>query len=217
MTILYKLIAPEQYGEVLDFFNDHFMPENLLNKYFGCTGRTDVVDKMILDHLKENLSWCAIEERSDKMIGMCINRERSLDILPDTPPTYEDYIQRGFSKELALVFIFLGNMLNTKQLLVEYNETKMFEPFAAAVLPHYRSSGICTELIKRSLEHAAILGYTFSGATCSSFYSQRVVEKCGYQMIKEFDYATCVHPVTNTHILMEDPHKSSKCYIKNKL
>jgi ribosomal protein S18 acetylase RimI-like enzyme len=214
--VSHQLVVPEQYEEVVDLYNKYFTPGNPLYKYLGCTEQSQAMDNAIFDHLKENLSWCAIEEKSGKMIGMCVNRERSLDNLPDTLPTYEELLEQGYSKELALTRFITGSILNMKQLLIDHQETKLIDLYKAVVHPEHTRRGIATELFTQSMKHGAELGYRLCYTTSASFYAQRILERIGFQMVKEIEYASYIHPVTNTCLFkdMEEPHKHYKYYVQ---
>jgi ribosomal protein S18 acetylase RimI-like enzyme len=214
--ISHQIVVPEQYGEVVDLYNKYSMPVQPLCKHLGCAEQSQAMDNAILDSLKENLSWCAIEERSGKMIGMCVNRERSLDKLPDTPPTYEELLEQGYSKELALTRFITGSILNMKQLLIDHQETKLIELFKVVVHPGYTRRGIAAGAITQSMKHGAELGYRLCYTASAGFYAQRVADSIGFEMVKEVEYASYIHPVTNTCLFkdMEELHKYYKFYVQ---
>jgi ribosomal protein S18 acetylase RimI-like enzyme len=214
--ISHQIVVPEQYGEVVDLYNKYSMPVQPLCKHLGCAEQSQAMDNAILDSLKENLSWCAIEERSGKMIGMCVNRERSLDKLPDTPPTYEELLEQGYSKEMALILVMYDSTVNIKQLLIDYQETKLIELHRGVVHPEYIKTGIAAEGLIQSMKHGAELGYRLCYTASAGFYAQRVAESIGFQIVKEIEYASYIHPVTNTCLFkdMEELHKYYKFYVQ---
>ncbi len=150
------------------------------------------------------------------MVGMSINCIESLADLPDVPPTFEEYVGRGFSRESSSVTVMLDSVFDIKSILMANQESKMFEVFVLSIDSGYKNKGIASELAKRSLDHAVTLGYKLAGAICTSFYTQRLFEKQGFKKMKEVCYATYVNSETNSFLFedVEEPHKAVISYVK---
>jgi ribosomal protein S18 acetylase RimI-like enzyme len=208
--IRYEIIGPERFDEALHILNTHYAAEEVEYKCLDVK-----VDHMVFDGLDKGMCWSAIDETTNDMVGVKFTTGVSLDSLPDDPLTYEEYLQKGYSKQLALHLVFYNAIFDFKQLMLDYNQTNMLYLSKLYVYPNYRNRGIATQLVKESIAHGIKLGYKFAGACCSSPYSQMLFEKLNFEKAKEFEYATYIHPVTNTAIFssIEDP-KSVITYVK---
>ena len=187
-----------------------------LLKAVGCTIPTGPDSQITLDCLKQGLSWCAVDEITGKMVGIRICRSQSVADFTDAVPTFDEYIQRGWSREWALAWPLFNCAMDSKQILTTYQEDKILELYAVCVLSDYKKKGIATELVKRSLDHAVNHGHTFAGVVCTSAYTQQLYEKQGFEKVKEVCYATYVDTTTNSFLFkdVEEPHKAIICYVK---
>ena len=215
MPITYLLVAPEQYKEAIDLFNDYFLPYNAIQIAVGCTTQTDLVDQKVLECLKQGLSWCAIDEKTGKMVGVRITCSETITELSDTMPTFDEYLQCGWSKEWSAIWVLLNHAMDVKEIMKTYQESKMLELFALCVHSDYRNLGIAAELVKRTLDHGVKVGFTFAGVICTSAYAQRLFEKQGFEKVKEVCFATYVDIGTNSPLFkdVEEPRKAIS-YVK---
>ncbi len=213
---MYQLVTPEQYKEALDLFNDFFLPLNPVQRAVGCTTQTDSSDQEILKCLKQGLSWCVIDERTGKIVGVRITGSEKITELPDTMPTFDKYLQHGWSKEWSAIWVLLNSAMDVKKTLTTYQESKMLELFALCVHPDHQKLGIATELVKRTLDHGVKCGFSFAGVICTSAYAQRLFEKLEFEKVKELCYATYVDSGTKSLLFkdVEEPHKAVISYVK---
>lgn len=217
----YQIVAPEQFKEAVEFFNDHFLTDEP-STTSGSRGSnhlqsdTDKMDRMVLGYLKQNLSWCAVNVDTDKIVGLKVSYSQSLADSPDTPPTSDEYVERGFSRHFACVLALLDLMLNYKKVLMSYQESKILGLFAVAVHSEYRNEGNAAELVRRTLDHAAKLGFTLAGVICTSVYTQKLFERQGFEKLQEEYYASYVDASTKliARKNVDKTHPSVISYVK---
>jgi ribosomal protein S18 acetylase RimI-like enzyme len=222
--ISYQVLAPERFQEAADFILTNFLPDEPTSKCLNLAIHVSTVqgmshhmlDDFKLDDFKTGLSWCAIDKTTGKMVGLSANRNLSFAELSDDPTTFEELMEIGYPRELALGAIAEYSTLNFKQLMSAYQETKMVEIRMLSCNSSYRGMGISSKLVEQSLAHAVSLGYSLSCIVASSLFSQKIAEKFGFEKVKELEYASYVDPVTNTYLLknVEEPHKSIISYVK---
>ena len=215
--VIYQMVVPEQFKEAVEFFNDHF----LLNEP-SLTGSSrgsnhiqsdiDKMDQLVLDFLKYNLSWCAVDANTSKIVGLSVTHSQLLGDPPDTPPTSDEYVERGFSRHFACVMAMLDLMLDYKKILATYQESKALDVFAVGVHTEYRNEGIATELVRRTLDHAVKLGFTLAGVLCTSTYTQKLFERQGFETLQKEYYASYVDASTKSTPL-EKVDKTHQCVI----
>lgn len=216
MPIVYQLVVPEQYQEALDLFNNYFLPYNPVQRALKCTLPVDKSDQEIMKCLKQDLSWCAIDEETGKMVGVRIPGSETIDELSDVQPTFDQFVASGWSKEWSAIWMLLQSAMDTKKILIANQENKILELFAVCVHLDYFQRGIATELVKRTLAHSVKVGFTFAGVICTSAYAQRLFKKLEFTKVKELPYSTYIDPGSNLVIFkdVEEPHKSAVSYIK---
>jgi hypothetical protein len=209
----HQIVTPDVFQEVLDFINDHFINDQPLWNSFGCKMQSKAYDDLLISYMKQGLSLYARDMKTGIMIGSSIIFEQPIDA---TLPTNEELLERGFSKEVVSIFNLQRNVLDTKRLMLDYNEKKMLIWFIGCVHRDYRNIYIATEHSKRFLEYMAKVGCTFIGAICTSRFSQKILEGLEFDKVKEIKYESYIDPVTNTRLFkdVEYPHKSAIGYVK---
>ena len=219
--IKYQMVAPEQFKEAVEFFNDYFLahePTTISGSRGSNLLQSDVdkVDQMVLDCLKHNLSWCAVDADTGKIVGLRVAYSQSLADSPDTPPTSDDYVESGYSRHFACVMAMLDLMLDYKKMMMTYQESKMLGLFAVGVHSEYRNEGIAAELVRQTLDHAVKVGFTLAGVNCTSIYTQKLFERQGFQKWKEECYSSFIDAATKLHFLknVDKTHQSVISYVK---
>ena len=215
--ILYQIVAPERFPEAIEFFNESFLAQEpiIISGSHGFNHLQSDVDKMdqvVLDYLKQSLSWCAVDVDTGKIVGLSVTHSQLLRDLPDTPPTSDEYVERGLSRHFACVMAMLDLMLNYKKVMINYQENKMIVLFAGGVHSEYRNEGIATELVRRTLDHAVKLGFTLAGVICTSIYTQKLIERQGFEKVQKEYYASYVDASTKSTPL-ENVDKTHQCVI----
>ena len=213
--IRYQIVTSDQHEECVAFFYAHFLAYEPLTQSRGCCTRRGYriteMDKLVLDMLESGLSWCAIDEATNEIIGL---RLCCGEFIPENTPTLEQYIEEGWPEDFAPVLVLLDTALDHKAVMKQYKKTKMLNLFAVGTHIAYRRMGVASELVRLALLYGAKCGYSFAGVTCSSKFTQRLFEKQGFQQIKEIVYAT--YRVNGEVVFksVEEPHKSIIGYVK---
>jgi RimJ/RimL family protein N-acetyltransferase len=202
--------------EVISLFKD--AADTPVTKCFKSYKMDTSRSKQIIKYLREGLSWCGIDDITKKVISITICVAVSLSNLSDHQFSFEQYSEnKECSKELASILLLNQSVMDIKQVLLGYHETKMLLLSGIRVHPSYRNKGIATESVKKVLAYGEEHGYTFAGVVTNSFYAQiRYFEKLGFEKVNEVEYYDYIDPVTNTHLFrnIEHPHKSAIGYVK---
>ena len=74
--------------------------------------------------------------------------------------------------------------LDIKEVLKQYNETKLLKLGGLAVDPGYENKGIASELVRRSLADGSQKGFSLAGVAATGKASQSIIRKLGFQEIK---------------------------------
>lgn len=212
----YKLITPDIVQEALQFYIEHYLPNDPLLKAVRCTELTDIDRHLTLSYLQQGLSWCAVNEVTGKLVGIKINRSVSMADLPDVKPTLDDYVRSGWLRKQSSVLGLFDLAFDTKQILTTYKEETLMRLFAFCVHPDHQKRGVATELMKQGLDYSAQHGIPLFGVLCTSAYTKQICENQGFDKVKEINYATYVDDLTSSLLFkdVEEPHKAATCYVK---
>ncbi len=206
--ISYRRVEPALFQQALSFYRTQFVPQYPPFQCLGCQPCAKL-DKQVLNCLeKYSLSWCAIENKTGEMVALKISNAVNIDEVPETTPTYEEYIESGWSKEFALAWLLEDAVFNEKQILKTFKKTVLVKLDDIVTHVDYRNKGIGGELFTRSLIDAAAQGYSFAGAVTTSYVSQKLLEKHGFRKIKEIEYARFLIKNEAVFKHMSKAHKS---------
>ena len=218
IRIRYQIVTSDQYEECVTFYYAYFLANEPLTQSRGCCTqhgyRITEMDKVVLGMLKSGLSWCAIDEATNEIIGLRLCCGEFIDDLPENTPTLEQYIEEGWPDDFAHVEVLVDTVLDHKAMMKQYKKTKMLYLFAVGTHVAYRRMGVASELVRLALLYGAKCGYSFAGVTCTSKFAQKLFEKHGFQQVKEIMYAT--YRVNGEVVFknVEEPHKSAIGYVK---
>ena len=169
MAVSYQLVVPERFEEAVQLVNNYFLTdEPLLNSIGHRQSDIEKLNQLILRYLEQNLSWCAVDESTGRLVGVAICFCKSITDLPNATPTFDEFVKGGWSRELASILFLLNSLLDGKEILTSYKESKMFELFVGVVHPDYRNRGIAIEIARRALDHAVTVGFTLAGVVCTN-------------------------------------------------
>ncbi len=142
-----------------------------------------------------------------------------MDEIPNTPPSLQEYMTNGCSRELAYVFMLLDDLYDPKQYMRELKETKFFELFGVAVHHDYENQGIATKLTRLALDlakqHSSNL--RLACVQCSSIYTQMLFRKEGFRAVNEIvydDYTNVNGDKVLAGIVKPPQHKSIIGFVK---
>ena len=147
------------------------------------------------------------------MIGLHLCSSINVDNLPPDR-TLEDFVSQGLPKSLAHVQILRKKLFNPRELFVEFNIDKIMYFSGGATSPNYLNKGIVSKLTEHSIRHGRELGYRLVAANSSSFYTQKICERMGFEKRKELKYADYA---VDGKIIFENiraPHQSVINFIK---
>ncbi len=216
-SIRYQIIQPSQHEEALTFYYEHFLTQDPTFLCFGTIQRHPYIDNYVSKALNQNECWCAVDETTDKIVGirLCTSVHES-DLLDNNqqPPTVEEYIAQGLPEGLAYLEVAKREFQSLKQLMKDYGVSRLILLSGVGVHPDYQRRGIATILVERAINHAVQRDYHLCVVGCASLYAQKLYEKMGFERVNEVVYADYT---INGKIAFKDvkePHKSAVLYIK---
>ena len=119
LGIRYQIVTSDQYEECVTFFYARILGCGPLTQSRGCCTRPGYhvaeMDKLVLGVLKSGLSWCAIDEVTNHIIGLRLCCGEFIDDLPEIHQLLSNILIKGFRKTLHLSWFFWILCLITKQ------------------------------------------------------------------------------------------------------
>ena len=187
--ISYAVLEPDYFQRALQFYRESFIPREPVLYCLGCHKMSnEKLDGLMLQRFSENLTWIAIDESTGKLVGIRVSHCIAAKDLPDSMLTYEDHIHSGWSEAFAAMNVIDDATLDVKEVLKQFNETRLLKLGGLAVDPGYENKGIASELIRRSLADGSQKGFSLAGVVATGNASQSIFRKLGFQETKAVYY-----------------------------
>ena len=180
----YMLVKKDRYEDVLDFFRDHFLPDEPLGRSLGYTSGVELRGMHRLA-LEDNLSIALVSRQTNKIIGGRIIRIAVRNEVPDL----SGFMSESFKKGLAIV----SELDRRCNVFDHYQVEEVIHFLGFCVHRDFRRQGIGEKLMRAGICFVSNLnlGNVVIKSEGTSKYSQRVFEKVGFDMLAEVVYADC--------------------------
>ena len=160
--ISYRIANQSRYDEVQDLLYNNFHVDepmsNALNMYDGIN-RSAILNQFAVDGLNENMSIIAIDEKTDKLLGVCINQTAqpsNLDPETELQKYLKEYDDPKFGHILRVLH---GVNQNAGDLFKAYDTNIFFDIKMLATDKNNRKGGLAKDLLQRSVMLAKVLGF----------------------------------------------------------
>ena len=178
----YELILEDRYQDVLDFYRDHFVPDEPVGRCIGLSF-VEELETLVASELRHNMSLALVSASSGEIIGVRINSIISKNDLHDT-----SQIKSEKMKIIEEFLIYLGDLNN---IFDHYGVEDAVHFFGIGIHREYRGNGFGTQLMKAAIalfKNLEIGGIVIKGEG-SSNYSKRIYEKFEFDILAEVVYA----------------------------
>ncbi|XP_045480542.1 arylalkylamine N-acetyltransferase 1-like [Harmonia axyridis] len=182
----FEIVDESRYDEVLNYLRNHFHDEPL-NVAVGLfkKGQTcQLLENYDMDTMRDGYSIIAIDPDTNKIAGAMLNAISSL----GDPELELERMKCIDDIEFHRLMGLLLRHNSDAQLFRKYNVEKIFELRILSVDSDYRGRGLGQELVKRSEELAREHGFTVLKVDATSFFTQKILEKFGFETVKTVVY-----------------------------
>lgn len=186
-AISVELVPESRYGDVLDHITPIFLRDEPLSQCFPpCT--TGQRERDFREYAVTQLrsGSCVMALDGSTVVGACLNRPLTRDqvmgfAMPSSLGPAEDPLIANVVRMLVTVHRHLD-------LFEAVGLDTLFEVGLVSVEPTHTGKGLAVQLIRASLEAAALRGFQAAKADCTSATSARICERAGMSPIHKLLY-----------------------------
>lgn len=185
--IKFRVVQPQEYEQVVDFIIEHFYRDEPLSclEPKVIPNETDRAD--ILACLRGGTSILAVQikENGEEEL-VAVNTA-----VPKDPSSIEKYFQTAEKEgntKYGQILKLLGVANRSADVFTRYGVDKIFYSFMTCVKPTIRGKNLGVRLKQELMELGRRLGYKVLTADCTSFYSARVCERMGWDLVNFIAY-----------------------------
>lgn len=192
----------------LDFLQKHFFTTEPFAKSLNLTSRSleGSVELFVLDSLKQGMTLIAKSknDESGEIIGACVNI-RSCVFDASRYSELAKCTSQINTKKLFQVWSLLAREPRTHEEIK--NERCIFEIKMLTVKDVHQGQGLGTALMKKSLELAGDLNFSYAAMNCTSEYAKKIAEKQEMKPLFEVAYKNILLSDRKTPVSVPDhPH-----------
>lgn len=194
----------------LDFLEKNFFPNEPFSKSLNLTSRSleGSIEVFVLDALKLGMTLIAKSKNNDsgEIIGACVNVKSCV----FDASRYSELAKCSPQTNTKKLFHVWSLLAREPRLHEDLNERCIFEIKMLTVKDVHQGQGLGTELMKKSLELARDLNFSYAAMNCTSEYAKRIAEKQEMKPLFEVAYKNILLSDHKTPVSVpEHPHLSA--------
>merc|ERR1711962_402682 len=210
--ISYRIANQSRYDDVQNLLYNNFHVDepmsNALNMY-DSINRSAILNQFAIDGLNENMSIIAIDEKTDKLLGVCINQTAqpsNLDPETELQKYLKEYDDPKFGHILRVLH---GVNQNAGDLFKAYDTNIFFDIKMLATDKNNRKGGLAKDLLQRSVMLAKVLVFNVIKTEATGLYSRKAFERIGFHVNAEYLYSDYKDEESGEQIFASavDPHR----------
>merc|ERR1712002_864731 len=190
-NISYTIVRPHQLPVVHKLMYQSFHKDEPMTNHLGlCKGSfsipdsDEMVEGLVLNH---NLSILATDRDTNTPLAVVLNgvMEENEALVPRSE-VIKSCIDPGF---IPIASILHEVQLRSGAIFTKFKADRLFDIKMIATAPEARGLGLATDLVHRSVELAACLGYKGCKTEATGTYSRKAFAKCGFDLVAEVKYS----------------------------
>ncbi|XP_045198004.2 arylalkylamine N-acetyltransferase 1-like [Mercenaria mercenaria] len=175
-----ELISEECFPDMFKALKECFLTDEPLEKSLEMSWSSDVED-LWLSALRYRMSLMVVNENNGDIMGMRVIR-----VTKQSDHFNIDEIKDEKVRKIVDFFEYSSENFN---FFAKYSISEMFEFFGLGVMPKYRRHGLGTLLVETGVKFLCNLQKPcYIKGSASSNYSKKIFEKCGFEMLAEFQF-----------------------------
>ena len=176
------IITPDRYEEICDIMAHHFAPDEPLSRGFGVTWNKEF-EASVLENLKCNVSFCMISKDTSEIMGVqVIGIVKSCDTPPDLA------LAELQNEEWRSSLNFFTRRDSEVDFFGRFGVGEAVYFFGLAINRKYRRMGLGGRMVAAAVAMSRELGFQVIRTEGTSNYSQRILEKQGFETLLTMPY-----------------------------
>jgi len=190
--ISYRIATPPRYDEIQDLLFTNFWADEPMSsalKMYDGLNRSSVLEQYATDVLNENMSIMAIDEKTDEILGICINEAiHPSNVDPDTE--LQTFVKAYDDPKFVQMHRVI-HAVNQKagDLFKEFDTNTLFYLNILTIGQNSRKGGLGKDLLHRSVMLAETLGFSAIKTEATGLYSRKAMEKLGFHANAMYSYS----------------------------
>ena len=161
--ISYRIANPSRYDEIQNLLYNNFHVDEPMSgvlKMYDGINRSPILNQFAIDGLNENMSIMAIDEETNKLLGISINQTAQPSNL-DPESELQEYLKAYDDPKFGHILRVLhGVNKNAGDLFKELDTKIFFDIKMVTTDRHNRKGGLAKDLLQRSVQLAKTLGFS---------------------------------------------------------
>lgn len=209
-NIKFRVVKPEESEKIVDFVIEHFYRDEPLCSLEPKIVPTELDRMHILKCTKGGTSIMAVQEtpEGEKLVAINIGVVKG----PESVQEYYDEAAAEGNTKYGQILKLLGDANTKADIFKRYNVDKVFYSFMSCVEPTLRGCNMGTRLKTELMALAKRLGYKVVTVDCTGFYSARVVERMGWELMNTVYYKDYKDESGKQIFEPPAPHEGLKTY-----
>jgi len=190
-NISYTIVRPHQLPEVHKLMYQSFHKDEPMTNHLGlCKGSfsipdsDEMVEGLVMNH---NLSILAVDRDTNTPLAVVLNGVmEENEALVSRSEVVDSCLDPGF---IPIASILHEVQLMSGAIFTKYKADRLFDIKMIATAPEARGLGLATDLVNRSVQLAACLGFRGCKTEATGDYSRKAFAKCGFDVVAEVKYS----------------------------
>jgi len=190
-NIAYTIVRPHQLPVVHKLMYQSFHKDEPMTNFLGlCKGSfsipdsDEMVEDLVLNH---NLSIMATDMDTNTPLAVVLNGVMGEnEALVPRSEVIDSCLDPGF---VPIACILHEVQLMSGGIFTKYKADRLFDVKMIATAPEARGHGLATDLVQRSVQLAACLGFRGCKTEATGTYSRKAFQKCGFDLVADVKYA----------------------------
>ncbi|XP_068085812.1 arylalkylamine N-acetyltransferase 1 [Anabrus simplex] len=212
--IEYALIPEKRYEDVIQHLRDNFFADEPLNYSVSLCRPGEPhaeLEQHSLNTLRDGLSLMAVKISTREVMGVALNGVQR----PGDAAAAKLKLETMTDKKFRKIFELLYDCNLKADLFSAYHVDRIFECRILSVDKRFRGRGLAKELLQRSESVARKKGFRVLKEDATGYFSQRVAESLGLEVVLEVRYSDYKSEDTGEVVFnTEPPHECLKIMVK---
>ncbi|XP_013114046.1 arylalkylamine N-acetyltransferase-like 2 [Stomoxys calcitrans] len=203
-----KVITQADSKRTWDLMGAYFFPDEPLTYSSEPRDELLVGKEFLLSNIDHGTCLKAVLKGTDEIVGLSICGPKG----PDEAEHMQKEADAAGNTKWGTILNFLAKVERDANVYERYNVTKVLHVITTCVDAKMRGNNIGARLYNAAREMAIVKGYELLTADCTSFYSARIKEQLGWELVNVIYYKDYLDSDNKQVFRPHRPHECCKTY-----